>query len=202
MHSQFDAMTDEQICLCIQNGQKEGIDFLLNKYKGMVRQLARPFYLTGAESDDLIQEGMIGLMKAVWDYDPKLSMAFSGFAKLCINRQIFSAVRASQRKKHQPLNSYISLYERAEDDENAPALLDTLSENGAGPEDFFLMKETRERAREELYSVLSPMEKKVLDLFMEGQSYAQIAKNLNKDEKSVDNAVARIKKKARRLHKA
>lgn len=200
MDSRFERMTDEQICACIQSGQKEGIDFLLNKYKSLVKQKARPFYLIGAESDDLIQEGMIGLMKAIWDYKPESGQTFAGFARLCISRQILSAVRASQRKKHQPLNSYISLYEPAEDQENAPVLMDTLSEQGAaGPEDFYFMKENRELIWQRLYARLSPMEKKVLDLFMEGLSYAQIAHLLNKDEKSVDNAISRIKKKAARL---
>lgn len=199
MESQFDRMSDEQICSCIQDGKKEGIDYLLNKYKGLVKQKARPFYLIGAESDDLIQEGMIGLMKAIWDYKPDFEMTFAGFAKLCISRQILSAVKASQRKKHQPLNSYVSLYEPAEDNENAPVLLDTLSEHRAGPEDSYFMKESRELIWQQLYETLSPMERKVLDLFMEGLSYGQIAKKLNKDEKAVDNAVSRIKKKAVRL---
>lgn len=199
MDCKYDKLTDEQICVYIQEGQKEGIDYLLNKYKGLVKQKARPFYLIGGESDDLIQEGMIGLMKAIRDYEPGGSMSFSGFAKLCISRQIVSAVRASQRKKHQPLNSYISLYEPAEDDENAPVLIDVLSENSAGPEDSFFIKENRELIWQQLYEALSPMERKVLDLFMEGKSYTQIAKQLNKDEKAVDNAISRIKRKAARL---
>lgn len=199
MDSRFDKMSDEQICYWIQDGQKEGIDYLLNKYKWLVKQSARPFYLIGGESDDLIQEGMIGLMKAIWDYKPDSGIGFAGFARLCINRQIMSAVKASQRKKHQPLNSYISLYEPAENDENAPVLLDILSEHQAGPEDSYFMKENRELIWQQLYEILSPLEKKVLDLFMEGLSYGQIARQLNKDEKSVDNAVSRIKKKAGRL---
>lgn len=199
MDSQFNEMTDEQICRCIQQGQTAGIDYLLNKYKGMAKKKARQFYLIGGESDDLIQEGMIGLMKAIWDYDPDIGTDFAGFAQLCMIRQISSAVRAAQRQKHQPLNSYVSLYEPADDDENAPVLMDTLSENGAGPEDSFFIKENRERARQKLLDVLSPLEKKVLDLFMEGQSYSQIARQLNKNEKAVDNAIQRIRKKAEAL---
>ncbi len=196
MDSQFNEMTDEQICRCIQQGQTAGIDYLLNKYKGMAKKKARQFYLIGGESDDLIQEGMIGLMKAIWDYDPDIGTDFAGFAQLCMIRQISSAVRAAQRQKHQPLNSYVSLYEPADDDENAPVLMDTLSESGAGPEDSFFIKENRERARQRLLDALSPLEKKVLDLFMEGQSYSQIARQLNKNEKAVDNAIQRIRKKA------
>src|SRR5699024_11176835 len=154
----FNEMTDEQICRCIQQGQTAGIDYLLNKYKGMAKKKARQFYLIGGESDDLIQEGMIGLMKAIWDYDPDIGTDFAGFAQLCMIRQISSAVRAAQRQKHQPLNSYVSLYEPADDDENAPVLMDTLSENGAGPEDSFFIKENRERARQKLLDVLSPLE--------------------------------------------
>lgn len=199
MESQFDKMTDEQICACIQGGQSDGLDYLLNKYKGLVKQRARSFYLIGGESDDLIQEGMIGLMKAVWDYKPDFVAPFSSFAQLCISRQLFTAVRVSQRQKHQPLNSYVSLYEPAEDDENAPVLLDTLVESGAGPEDFYFMKANRALIWQQLYETLSPMEKRVLELFIEGQSYAQIAQKLNKNEKSVDNAISRIKKKARQF---
>ncbi|HIS47162.1 MAG TPA: sigma-70 family RNA polymerase sigma factor [Candidatus Scybalocola faecigallinarum] len=199
MDSQFNEMTDEQICRCIQQGQTAGIDYLLNKYKGMAKKKARQFYLIGGESDDLIQEGMIGLMKAIWDYDPDIGTDFAGFAQLCMIRQISSAVRAAQRQKHQPLNSYVSLYEPADDDENAPVLMDTLSESGAGPEDSFFIKENRERARQRLLDALSPLEKKVLDLFMEGQSYSQIARQLNKNEKAVDNAIQRIRKKAEAL---
>ena len=199
MDSQFNEVTDEQICRCIQQGQTAGIDYLLNKYKGMAKKKARQFYLIGGESDDLIQEGMIGLMKAIWDYDPDIGTDFAGFAQLCMIRQISSAVRAAQRQKHQPLNSYVSLYEPADDDENAPVLMDTLSESGAGPEDSFFIKENRERARQRLLDALSPLEKKVLDLFMEGQSYSQIARQLNKNEKAVDNAIQRIRKKAEAL---
>ena len=199
MDSQFNEMRDEQICRCTQQGQTAGIDYLLNKYKGMAKKKARQFYLIGGESDDLIQEGMIGLMKAIWDYDPDIGTDFAGFAQLCMIRQISSAVRAAQRQKHQPLNSYVSLYEPADDDENAPVLMDTLSESGAGPEDSFFIKENRERARQRLLDALSPLEKKVLDLFMEGQSYSQIARQLNKNEKAVDNAIQRIRKKAEAL---
>lgn len=199
MDSQFDKMTDEQICRGIRQGKTAGIDYLLGKYKGLVKKLARQFYLIGGESDDLIQEGMIGLMKAIWDYDPGAGGDFAAFARICIGRQIISAVKAAQRQKHQPLNSYVSLYEPAEDGENAPVLMDTLSENTAGPEDYFFIKENREQARERLLNVLSPLEKKVLDLFIDGQSYAQIARKLNKNEKSVDNAIQRIRKKAESL---
>ncbi len=142
MDSQFNEMTDEQICRCIQQGQTAGIDYLLNKYKGMAKKKARQFYLIGGESDDLIQEGMIGLMKAIWDYDPDIGTDFAGFAQLCMIRQISSAVRAAQRQKHQPLNSYVSLYEPADDDENAPVLMDTLSESGAGRRIPFLLRKT------------------------------------------------------------
>ncbi len=199
MDNRFDQMTDEQICQCIQEGEKAGIDYLLNKYKSMVKKKARQLYLIGGESDDLIQEGMIGLMKAIWDYKPQETVSFGAFAQICVSRQIYSAVRAAQRKKHQPLNSYVSLYEPAEDGENAPVLMDTLSEEGAGPEDSFFIKENREQAWQRLLDVLSPFEKKVLDLFMEGQSYGQIAMVLNKNEKSVDNAIQRIKKKAQHI---
>ena len=195
----FNGMTDEEICRHIKMGHTEGIDYLLNKYKGSVRKKAHSFYLMGGDRDDLIQEGMIGLMRAVHNFDPERERSFAVFAELCISRRIYSAVRASQRKKHQPLNSYVSLYQQEDDDENAPALVDILAQTEQGPEDSYFLKESNMRLLSELRGVLSPLERKVLDLFMDGTSYAQIAEQLNKDEKSVDNALQRIRTKAYRL---
>ncbi len=195
----FSGKTDEEVCLRIKDGHTEGIDYLLNKYKGIVRKKAHSFYLMGGDRDDLIQEGMIGLMRAVHTFDPEREKSFAAFAELCISRQIYSAVRASQRKKHQPLNSYVSLYQQEDDDENAPALVDILAQTDQGPEDSYFLKESNLHLLTELRGVLSPLERKVLDLFMDGMGYAQIAEQLNKDEKSVDNALQRIRGKAYKL---
>lgn len=199
MDNKFDNMNDEEICACIQKGDKDGIDYLLNKYKDFVKKKARAYFLMGGESDDVIQEGMIGLMKAIWDYKPELRASFSTFASLCIDRQIYSAVKASRRKKHQPLNSYVSLYEPTENEENAPVLLDTLDEGSESPEEYFFGKEDRQQMWDALCESLSSLEKKVLCLFMEGLSCRQIAEELGKGEKAIDNAISRIKKKARQI---
>lgn len=198
-HMNFDEMTDEEICRHIKDGYTEGIDYLLNKYKGIVRKKARSFYLIGGDRDDLIQEGMIGLMRAIHSFDPEKEKSFVIFADMCISRRIYSAVRASKRKKHQPLNSYISLYQQENDDENSPSLMDTLTETVSGPEDSFFLRESNMQLWETLRGVLSPFERHVLDLFMAGLGYAQIAEQLGRDEKAVDNALQRIRVKASKL---
>ena len=201
MKKKFEYMSDEEICRQIKAGDNEGIDFLLNKYKGMVRRKARSFYLIGGDSDDLIQEGMIGLMRAVHSFNPdKEGASFAGFADMCINRQIYSAVKASQRQKHSPLNSYISLDQPAADDENGPTLADTLTQSVSSPEDTIVGREGAEQMWDALYKHLSPLERDVLDLFMEGFGYARIAEHLGRDEKSVDNALQRIRAKAALIH--
>jgi len=199
MNTDWTKASDEEICQWIKNGDHEGMDYLLDKYKEMVRKKARSFYLIGGDNDDLIQEGMIGLMKAVRSFDTSKDNSFASFADLCIDRQIYSAVKASQRNKHKPLNSYISIYQLAQDDENAPVLLDVLSQSTQSPEDVLIDKEFNLQIWEKLLNVLSPMEKKVLDLFMEGFGYARIAQHLGKDEKAVDNALQRIRNKASKL---
>jgi len=199
MNTDWTKASDEENCQWIKNGDHEGMDYLLDKYKEMVRKKARSFYLIGGDNDDLIQEGMIGLMKAVRSFDTSKDNSFASFADLCIDRQIYSAVKASQRNKHKPLNSYISIYQLAQDDENAPVLLDVLSQSTQSPEDVLIDKEFNLQIWEKLLNVLSPMEKKVLDLFMEGFGYARIAQHLGKDEKAVDNALQRIRNKASKL---
>ena len=201
MRANYDDMTDEEICRCINDGESDGIDYLLDKYKGTVRIKARSFYLIGGDNDDLIQEGMIGLMRAVRSFNPDKESSFAAFADMCINRQIYSAVKASQRKKHSPLNSYISLYQPAADDENAPALMDVLPQTVESPEDALVGKEIYEQLWERLDKELSPLERKVLALFMEGMGYAAIARQLGKDGKAVDNALQRIRQKASKICK-
>lgn len=199
MTTDWTKISDEEICQKIKAGNHDGMDYLLNKYKEMVRKKARSFYLIGGEKDDLIQEGMIGLMKAVRSFNPDKDNSFFTFADLCIDRQIYSAVKASQRSKHMPLNSYISIYQPAQEEENAPVLIDVLPQSTQSPEDVLINREYHDQLWEKLLSVLSPMEKKVLDLFMEGLGYASIAHCLGKDEKAVDNALQRIRNKASKL---
>lgn len=199
MDNRFETMKDEEILACIRNGDARGMDFLLNKYKGLVKKKARPLYLIGGEQDDLIQEGMIGLMHAVYNFNPHKQTSFLSFADLCVSRQIYSAVKASQRKKHSPLNSYISLYSPAEDEENSPLLMDMLFLDTDSPEDMIVGREDIQLRKKKLFEKLSPFERQVLTLFLEGIGYVHIAEILGKDQKSVDNALQRIRNKAASL---
>lgn len=199
MEKQYEGMTDEQICVCAQADQEDAMDYLLEKYKSLVLKKSHTYYLMGGENEDLVQEGMIGLMKAIRSFEPHMNSSFASYAELCVSRQIYTAVKTAARNKHRPLNSYVSLYEPAEEGETDSVLLDTLYEEDAGPEELFLIKEAQQRLHGELYDHLSKYEKKVFDLFLEGYSSRQIAQALDKSEKSVDNAISRIKTKVREL---
>ncbi len=198
----YETMTDEALIEKLRAGEKQIMDYLMEKYKGIVRQKAKAMYLWGGENDDLIQEGMIGLFKAVEDYDAKAGASFSSFAKLCISRQMYSAIKASRRKKHIPLNSYVSLYapgEGEQKDGNRP-LAETI-EAGAGsnPEEMLLSTEHANLFEGELQNRLSKLENRVLRLHLLGMDYLTIAELMDKSPKAVDNALQRIKGKARTL---
>ena len=195
----YETMTDEQLIRNLQNGEKEIMNYIMEKYKGLVRREAKAVYLLGGENDDLIQEGMIGLFKAVQDYDVNQNVSFYSFAKLCITRQMYSAITASKRKKHLPLNSYVSLYEKAEG-ESSERVLDTIEAGGeTNPEEILLSKENIRNLEEELDAQLSELEKRVLYLHLLGTDYRTIAGLLDKSPKTVDNALQRIKNKAEKI---
>ena len=200
--SKYDRMTDEQLLCDYKNGNQEIMDYLMVKYKSMVRKKARAMYLLGGENEDLIQEGMIGLIKAVRDFDETQKTSFSSFAELCVSRQMYSAIEASNRKKHLPLNSYISLYEDSEQEgegKNLP-LIDTIeSSKENDPEVLYFGKEYTEAFAEQLKELLSPLENHVLYLHLMGTDYRTIAELLGKSPKSVDNALQRIKTKAQKI---
>ena len=175
---------------------------LVGRYTRLVRVCARPLFLAGGDSEDLIQEGMIGLFKAVRDYDCGRDASFYTFADLCISRQMYTAVQASKRLKHSPLNSYVSLYERSSEgtDNEEKNLIEALAaRTQMSPEELFLDKERVEDLERAIETELSSFEKQVLDLYLTGMSYTQIAKVLGRDEKSTDNALQRLKSKIRRL---
>ncbi len=198
----YNAMTDEQLIANLRLGEKEIMDYLMVKYKSMVRRKAREMFLMGGENDDLIQEGMIGLMKAVQNYDERQGNSFQSFAELCVSRQMYSAIEASRRKKHLPLNSYVSLYEMGEEgSENRDVpLIDTIQpEVDNNPEALYFGKEYTEVFIENLKVSLSSLENHVLYLHLMGTDYRTIAEILNKSPKTVDNALQRIKAKAGRL---
>ena len=195
-------MTDEQLISRLRGGEKPIMDFLMEKYKGLVRQKAKAMYLWGGENDDLIQEGMIGRFKAVEDYEPDAGASFYSFAELCISRQMYTAIKASQRKKHLPLNSYVSLYTsgKREDGKEALPLAETI-EAGAesNPEELLLNTEYANAFEEELKDQLSKLENRVLYLHLMGMDYLKIAEVMDKSPKAIDNALQRIKGKARHI---
>ncbi len=198
MSNSYDTMTDEQLIQKLRAGESTVTDYIMNKYKYLVRRKAKAMYLLGGESDDLIQEGMIGLFKAIRDYDKNQEASFSSFADMCTTRQMYSAIKASQRQKHIPLNSYVSLYEQNEDqdEEKRPPLIDTIkTEKDYNPEELFLDKEYLLGIGKEVKNRLSKLEHKVLYLYLKGMDYLTIAQILDKTPKSIDNALQRIKQK-------
>ena len=193
----YEHMTDEQLICKLRDGEKTIIDYIMEKYKNMVRTEANAMYLLGGENDDLIQEGMIGLFKAVQDYQPEQDTSFYSFAKLCITRQMYSAITASKRKKHSPLNSYISLYEKREDDSS---LIDTMEAGRqSNPEELLVSREHAALLESRLEESLSDLENRVLYLHLLGTDYKTIARLLDKSPKTIDNALQRIKNKTEKI---
>lgn len=190
----YNEMTDEQLINELRNGEKEIIDYLMEKYKDMVKRKARTIFLLGGEKDDLIQEGMIGLFKAIQDYDPEEETSFATFAGLCVSRQMYTAIKAAGRKKHLPLNNYVSFYTT----EDGVPLAETI-EAGAGsnPENLMLDEEFVADMEEALKQKLSKLEKNVFSLHMLGMDYLQIAEVMEKSPKAIDNALQRIRQKAK-----
>ena len=204
MKEDYQHYSDEELMIQLRDGDTGIMDFIMNKYKNLVRSKAKSMYILGADSDDLIQEGMIGLFKAVRDFDSGRDASFFTFADLCISRQIYTAVQASRRQKHIPLNTYISLYETARENsglnEEDTALVDILMLNsGQSPEEMVIDKENVKQLERIIEKELSGFEKQVLDLYLTGMKYTQIAKVLGRDEKSTDNALQRIKSKLRKV---
>lgn len=186
--------SDEELLLKLKNGEHEIIDYIMEKYKFLVKKNAKAMYLIGGDSDDLLQEGMIGLFKAVRDFDADKENSFYSFANMCISRQIYSAIKASNRKKHIPLNTYISIYTQ-EDDEDI-RLIDRFScDNNANPEEQIINQETFDDFYKELFCDLSSFEKEVLECYLDDMNYDKIADKLGKNKKSIDNALGRIRKK-------
>lgn len=177
-------------------GNKEEIqDYLLDKYKPLVRKRANALYLIGGDTDDLIQEGMIGLFKAIRDFCPDKDSSFYHFARLCVERQMYTAIEASRRKKHAPLNSYVSLYD--DSDEKGMALADVLAgEQKENPEYLLIDRESVNHKLSALSKNLSKMERQVFDYMLEGMNYRQIAEKMGKSPKAIDNAIQRMKGKA------
>jgi len=189
-------MSDDELIALSKNGDGYATEVLLEKYRNFVRSRSRTYFLIGADKEDIIQEGMIGLYKAIRDYRPEAQASFKSFAELCITRQIITAIKSATRQKHFPLNSYISLNKPIYDDESERVLIDTVIERKKlDPEEIMIDKERFFSIEEKLSQILSDLEWTVLLKYLEGSSYTEIASCVGKTEKSIDNALQRIKKK-------
>lgn len=198
----YKTMTDEALIEALQKGDLKIIDFLMEKYKYLVLKKTGELFLLGGDRDDLIQEGMIGLFRAIQDFDAKKKASFFSFADLCVERQMYSAIKAAGRKKHSPLNSYISIYEAdTKPEERQVPLVDTMvADDSYNPERIFLENEFQKEVKEKMGGLLSPFEQKVFYLQRKGVDYQTIAVLLGKTPKSIDNALQRIKKKASSIY--
>lgn len=190
----YKELTDEKIVAAAQGGDEVACEFLLDRYKGMVREIARSYFLVGADADDVIQEGMIGLYKAVRGFAAGKDASFSTFAVICVKRQIVLAIRSATRLKNVPLNDYISLSPQDEIPQQLVSEMDMLPD----PADAFIRRESERLMREKLNRLLSEFESQVLAQFLLGKSYREIADSIGKDPKAVDNALRRVRQKLTR----
>lgn len=196
----LDMLDDDVIIQLIHQGNSNGLDFLIHKYKNFVRAKARTYFLIGADKEDIVQEGMIGLYKAIRDFDSDKLSSFKAFAELCITRQIITAVKTSTRQKHIPLNSYVSLDKPVYDEESDRTLLDIIAGSKAiDPQELLVNREKFSDMESKLSELLSELEKKSLHLYLDGRSYQEISAELNRHVKSIDNALQRVKRKFEQL---
>lgn len=201
-HEEYAHCTDSELIDRLRRGEEPIMDYICDKYKNLVRSKAKSMFILGADNEDLIQEGMIGLFKAVRDFDSGRDASFYTFAELCISRQMYTAVQASKRQKHFPLNTYVSLDsgDTVMDGQEGIHLTELLADRAEqSPEELFLDKERVAYLEEAIDRELSDFERQVLDLYMTGMSYTEIAKVLGRDEKATDNALQRLKGKIRKM---
>lgn len=204
MDKDYEKCSDEELIVRLRDGESAITDYIMDKYKNLVRSKAKSMYILGADREDLIQEGMIGLFKAVRDYDTGRDASFFTFADLCVSRQMYTAVQAAGRQKHAPLNTYISLYasafetDSADMEEAGEFINSVVSQSERNPEEVLIDKENVELLERIIEKELSSFEKQVLDLHLTGMKYSQIAKVLGRDDKSTDNALQRIKSKLKK----
>ncbi|AKM17474.1 RNA polymerase sporulation sigma factor SigH [Anoxybacillus geothermalis] len=189
-------LEDEQLVALVHEGDGEALDFLIHKYQNFVRAKARSYFLVGADREDIVQEGMIGLYKAVRDFKGDKLSSFKAFAELCITRQMITAIKTATRQKHIPLNSYVSLDKPIYDDESDRTLMDVLSGTQVtDPEELIVNREEVDDIELKMAELLSDLERKVLALYLDGRSYQEISEELNRHVKSIDNALQRVKRK-------
>lgn len=194
------SLVDEEILALVHNGDRYAFDYLISKYEGIVRHKARTYFLVGSDRDDVVQEGLIGLYKAICDFDKHKMASFRSFAELCITRQIITSIKSATRLKHTPLNTYISIYKPIHDESSERILLDIIDNRfSMEPQKILINKEKRAYIQARLQSSLTRLEHNVLELYIQGYSYEEIADKLNRHEKSIDNALQRVKRKIDQL---
>ena len=192
----FENMPDEEVVQLAQDANGAALEYLLNKYKNFVRTKARSYFLIGADHEDIVQEGMIGLYKSIRDYRRDKQKSFRAFAELCITRQIITAIKTATRQKHIPLNNYVSLNRPIYDEDSDRTLLDIMTEDvPSNPEEVFIDREDLSVIEGRIGEMLSDLEKQVLVRYIEGKSYAEISEEMGRHVKSIDNALQRIKRK-------
>jgi RNA polymerase sporulation-specific sigma factor len=197
--AQFDILTDEEVVDMVRDGDSEALEYLIFKYRNFVRAKARSYFLIGADREDIIQEGMIGLFKAIRDYKEDKLTSFKAFAELCITRQMITAIKTATRQKHIPLNSYVSLDKPIYDEDSDRTLLDIIGGTKVtDPEELIINREEYVDIEFKMGEILSDLEKKVLMLYLDGRSYQEIAVDLDRHVKSIDNALQRVKRKLER----
>ncbi|MBA4495871.1 RNA polymerase sporulation sigma factor SigH [Paenactinomyces guangxiensis] len=194
----YKTLADEELVSGVRVGDSEALEYLINKYKNFVRAKARSYFLIGADHEDIVQEGMIGLYKAIRDFRGDKLASFKAFAELCITRQIITAIKTATRQKHIPLNSYVSLDKPAYDEESDRTLWDVVTVNPLSPEEIYISQEEYNDIEDKIAKILSDLERKVLMLYLDGRSYQEIAVDLNRHVKSIDNALQRVKRKLER----
>ncbi|TPE68426.1 RNA polymerase sporulation sigma factor SigH [Halalkalibacterium halodurans] len=196
---EFNQIEDEGLVNRVRNGDGAALEYLIHKYKNFVRAKARSYFLIGADHEDIVQEGMIGLYKAIRDFKGDKLSSFKAFAELCITRQIITAIKTATRQKHIPLNSYVSLDKPLYDEESDRTLLDVVcGSRVTDPEELLINQEEFDDIEVKMGELLSDLERKVLMLYLDGRSYQEISAELNRHVKSIDNALQRVKRKLER----
>ncbi len=195
----YDKVEDDELVIFVRNGDSGALEYLINKYKNFVRAKARSYFLIGADHEDIVQEGMIGLYKAVRDFNGDKLSSFKAFAELCITRQIITAIKTATRQKHIPLNSYVSLDKPLYDEESDRTLLDVIcGTRVTDPEELLINQEEFADIELKMGELLSDLERQVLMLYLDGRSYQEISVDLKRHVKSIDNALQRVKRKLER----
>lgn len=192
----FKDKSDEEVVVLAKNGDDRAQEYLISKYENFIKSKAKAYFLIGADKEDIYQEGMIGLYKAIRDFNPDKSTSFKAFAEICVIRQIITAIKTATRQKHIPLNTYISLNKPIYEEESERTLLDVLvGLKISDPEELMISKEQMDYIEEKISKVLSDLELEVLTSYLDGKSYQEIASNLERHSKSIDNALQRVKRK-------